>query len=183
MIITEERLSAADLNKFYNASDCTLSISNNEGFGLGTLESLMAGTPISVLMTGGLQFQIGDWYEGITDFTDQDQLTRIARSAYRGTSSKWYGEPIFPDVRSCVGSQPIPFIYDDRSSYDNIVNALLKIYHRTPAERHKLGLAGAEWARKTFGMEQMVSSWDEVLTRITKEKRVEHPERVRVASL
>jgi glycosyltransferase involved in cell wall biosynthesis len=183
LIISEERLPASDLNKFYNAADCTLSISNNEGFGLGTLESLMAGTPITVLMTGGLQFQIGDWWEGITDFTDQDKLERLARSSYKGSSSKWYGEPIFPDVRSCVGSQPIPFIYDDRSSYDSIVTALLKLFHRSPEEREKLGEAGAEWARKAFGMEQMISGWDEVITRVTKEKRREHPERIRVASL
>jgi glycosyltransferase involved in cell wall biosynthesis len=46
----------------YNCADCVINISNNEGFGLGTLEAIFAGTPIVVNMTGGLQFQIGDWW-------------------------------------------------------------------------------------------------------------------------
>ena len=39
--------------------DCTINISNNEGFGLSTAESLMAGTQIIVNVTGGLQDQCG----------------------------------------------------------------------------------------------------------------------------
>ena len=38
--------------------DCTISISEAEGFGIPTLESLSCGTPIIVTMTGGLQEQV-----------------------------------------------------------------------------------------------------------------------------
>ena len=37
----------------------TINKESNEGFGLGTCESLMAGTPITVNVTGGLQDQVG----------------------------------------------------------------------------------------------------------------------------
>ena len=37
----------------YNLADVTMNMASNEGFGLGTCESLMCGTPISVTVTGG----------------------------------------------------------------------------------------------------------------------------------
>ena len=42
----------------YNLSDVTINISDAEGFGLSTFESLMCETPIIVTMTGGLQEQV-----------------------------------------------------------------------------------------------------------------------------
>ena len=54
-----ERLDENDMNMLYNISDVTINIASNEGFGLGTAESLMAGTPIVVNVTGGLQDQCG----------------------------------------------------------------------------------------------------------------------------
>ena len=36
-----------------------MNLASNEGFGLGTCESLMSGTPIIVNVTGGLQDQCG----------------------------------------------------------------------------------------------------------------------------
>ena len=42
----------------YNMADCTINISDAEGFGLATLESLACETPIIVNMTGGLQEQV-----------------------------------------------------------------------------------------------------------------------------
>ena len=38
-------------------------MASNEGFGLGTCEALMCGTPISVNVTGGLQDQCGFRYK------------------------------------------------------------------------------------------------------------------------
>ena len=43
----------------YNSVDCTINISDAEGFGLATLESLSCGVPIIVNMTGGLQQHSG----------------------------------------------------------------------------------------------------------------------------
>ena len=43
----------------YNLADVTINIASNEGFGIGTLESMAAETPIIVNVTGGLQDQCG----------------------------------------------------------------------------------------------------------------------------
>lgn len=161
LIISDRRIPSEEMNMFYNIADCTINIANNEGFGLSTLESLMAGTPIVAHMTGGLQFQLGDWWEGVKDFSDQDKLTELAKSK-RGISN-WFGVPVFPASRSCTGSQQIPFIYDDRVNHDDVVKALVKTYELGRVGRKAIGKKASEWARKTFPIDTMISKWDGVL--------------------
>lgn len=166
LIISEQRVPTEDIVKFYNSCDVTINISNNEGFGLGTMESLLCGTPIIVHMTGGLQFQIGDWWEKVIDFTDQDKLYEIAKSLRKKKLGKWWGVPIFPSSRSCTGSQPIPFIYDDRVSHDDVVDALVKMYEMTRQERKALGLEAREWVQKVFPFQGMIDKWDAEFMRV-----------------
>lgn len=163
LIISEQRVTPEDMNMFYNCADVTLNIANNEGFGLGTLESLMCGTPIAIHMTGGLQFQIGDWWEGREDFTDQDEMTRTQKLLWQKKAGKWFGVPIFPAARSCTGSQPIPYIYDDRVSHEDVVKALKKLYEMGRPARKELGAQAREWALKTFPMDGMIEKFDEVI--------------------
>jgi glycosyltransferase involved in cell wall biosynthesis len=164
LIVSEARVSAEDMNMFYNAADVTINIANNEGFGLGTLESLMCGTPIIVHMTGGLQFQIGDWWEGREDFTDQDEMTKTQKLLWQKKAGKWFGVPVFPASRSCTGSQPIPYIYDDRVSHEDVVKALKKVYEMGRPARKELGLQGREWVLKNFNMDSMISSFDRIIS-------------------
>lgn len=166
LIISESRLSPEQMNMYYNVADCTINIASNEGFGLGTLESLFCGTPIIAHMTGGLQFQLGDWWKDIKDFSDQDELTDISKRAWsrRKTGGKWWGVPVFPASRSCTGSQQIPTIYDDKVAHEDVVSALRTIYSMSRRERKDLGLKAREWAIENFSMDKMISSWDRVFT-------------------
>ena len=59
IIFSDKKLENKQMNFLYNMSDVTMNIASNEGFGLGTCESLMSGTPIIVNVTGGLQDQCG----------------------------------------------------------------------------------------------------------------------------
>jgi glycosyltransferase involved in cell wall biosynthesis len=169
LIVSEQRVPPEMLNMFYNAADVTINIANNEGFGLGTLESMMCGTPIVLQMTGGLQFQIGDWWEELTDFTNQDKLTAIAKKKWEGGQGKWWGVPVFPASRSCTGSQPIPYIYDDRVSHDETVKALVKLYNMGRPARKAMGLQSREWVLKNFNMDDMISSFDQVFEKTLKD--------------
>lgn len=130
------------LAKLYNACDVTVNISDAEGFGLGTLESLACGTPIVVNKTGGLQEQITD-----------------------GEVS--FGVGIEPASRAVIGSQEIPFIYEDRINEDDFVDALLKIYEMGHEERRRLGQLGREHVLKNYSFADFESSWvsfmDEVI--------------------
>jgi glycosyltransferase involved in cell wall biosynthesis len=163
LIMSEQRVSPEDLNMFYNCADVTINIANNEGFGLGTLESLMCGTPIILQMTGGLQFQIGDWWEGRTDFTDQDEMLATAKKKWQRKEGNWFGVPVFPASRSCTGSQPIPYIFDDRVSYEETVAALVRLYEMGRPARKELGLRAREWVLKAFNWDALHSSWNEVI--------------------
>jgi hypothetical protein len=115
-------------------------------------------------MTGGLQFQTGDWWEEITDFSDQEYVESIAKSKWKKKMGLWTGVPVFPASRSCTGGQPIPFIYDDRVAHADVVDALVKMYNMTRDERKQQGRAAREWVKKAFPFDKMISDWDEVLS-------------------
>lgn len=172
LMLSSGRVSADDLNVMYNCADCTVNISNNEGFGVGTLESLSAGTPIVVNMTGGLQFQVGDWWHDVKDFSDQARLERIARS--RLNNHQWWGLPVFPATRNLVGSQQVPFIYDDRVDDFDVADAMKKLFTMGRKKRRALGLKAREWVHQNFSMDLMISSWKSIIERTIeshKEKR------------
>ncbi|SVE19720.1 uncharacterized protein METZ01_LOCUS472574, partial [marine metagenome] len=56
---SDKKLDPHQLNYLYNMADVTVNMASNEGFGLGTCEALMAGTPIILNVTGGMQDQCG----------------------------------------------------------------------------------------------------------------------------
>ena len=84
VLFSQEKVDPFRLSLMYNTADCTINISDAEGFGLATLESLACETPIIVNMTGGLQEQV----------TDGDE---------------WFGIGLEPTSKAVIGSQPIPY--------------------------------------------------------------------------
>lgn len=164
LIVSSERLEPAVLNWFYNVADVTINIADNEGFGLGTLESLYSGTPIVVNFTGGLQFQIGDWWDGRESFVDQDEMTAVAKKRWNSGKGNWWGAPVFPTSRALVGSQQVPFIYSDRVDNRQVSRELVKLAKMGRTKRKELGLRARTWVMEKFGLKQMVDGWDAALT-------------------
>lgn len=165
LIVSDHPVPVETMNMLYNVADVTVNIASNEGFGLSTLESIMAGTPIVAHMTGGLQFQLGDWWKDLGgDFSSQEKMTRLAQKNLAAGKGLWTGVPVFPAARNCVGSQSIPYIYDDRCATPDVVAALLKVHAMSPARRREMGARAAEFARENFSMASMIQSWDETLT-------------------
>jgi len=122
----------------YNMADCTINISDAEGFGLGTLESLSCETPIIVSMTGGLQEQVTNGEE-------------------------WFGIGIEPSSKSIIGSQQVPYIYEDRISKEDFKAALHKMYDMSKEDREELGRKGAEHVRKNYNFEDFENRWIELM--------------------
>lgn len=175
MIFSTDIVDSAQLNAYYNAADVTINIASNEGFGLTTLESIFAGTPIVANFTGGLQFQLGDWWKDVRDFSSQEDLTKIARKSWAAASARrargddganWWGAPVFPEVRNLVGSQATPYIYDDNVSNDQVAKAILGLYRLGRKRRREIGARGSEWVHREFGMNKMIQSWDNMLTNV-----------------
>jgi glycosyltransferase involved in cell wall biosynthesis len=139
---SNQRVPPEQMAIFYNVSDATVCLSNNEGFGLSSLESLMCGTPVISMRTGGLQ--------------DQNFIPE---------TGKEFGVSIFPKTKSLTGSQPIPYIYDCRATDEDILNAYLKMYNMSKDEMEKLRAECAEHAKTTFQLSDVVRLWDEAFMR------------------
>jgi len=145
VLFSQAKVPPEKLAMFYNIADCTVNISDAEGFGLATLESLSCATPIIVSLTGGLQEQVkhGD---------------------------KTFGIGIEPASKAIIGSQQIPWIYEDRLSGDDVVAALETMYSMSKEERLKLGLAGRQHVIDNYNFETFNKTWVDTLTQLHEEE-------------
>jgi glycosyltransferase involved in cell wall biosynthesis len=148
VIFSNEKLDNQQMNYIYNTVDVTINIASNEGFGLGTCESLMCGTPIVVNVTGGLQDQCGfkkedGSYLTVDDYTDEFQSNHRGRYKEHGD---WV-YPIFPSNISLQGSPPTPYIYDDRCNSEDAAEGLKYFYDMGEEERKECGEKGLEFVK------------------------------------
>jgi len=139
--LSRDKVSPKALAHLYNLADCTINISDAEGFGLATLESLACETPIIVTMTGGLQEQVTD-------------------------GENWFGYGIEPSSQSVIGSQQIPWIFEDRINGKEFVDTLEKFYNLSADERAELGKAGRAHVESNYSFEKYQTGWDELLTKV-----------------
>ena len=138
VLLSTVKVVPQDLASMYNMCDCTINISDAEGFGLATLESLSCGVPIIATMTGGLQDQvIGD--------------------------GKQFGIPLFPSSKAIIGSQQVPYIYEDRISKEHFLAALSKMYHMTPEARRSWGSDGRQHVLDNFNFKTFNESWVNIM--------------------
>ena len=146
-----ERVNQEQLNWIYNIVDCTINIAGNEGFGLTTAESIMAGTPAIINVTGGLQDQCGFKHKSTKKYVTSEEYKEIGSlHNYREWEDKLtHGEwvkPVWPRVQTMVGSIPTPYIIDDKVDVEEVADAIKFWYDKTPEQRTKAGLKG----RKEF---------------------------------
>jgi len=142
--LSTNKVDPVDLCLMYNAADFTINISDAEGFGLATLESLTCGTPIIVNMTGGLQEQVTD-------------------------GKNWFGWGIQPTSKSVIGSLQVPYIYEDRISQADFESCLTKALNITPKAYKKMSIQGRDHVAKNYSFAQFEQSWvklmDEIVAR------------------
>jgi len=141
LFISTKKVPPEQMALFYKLADCTINISDAEGFGLATLESLACGTPIIVNMTGGLQEQV----------TDGD---------------KYFGVGIEPSSKAIIGSGQVPWIYEDRINNGDFVDACVKIYEMSDEERKKLGKLGQKHVDKNYSFENFRKTWVETMLHV-----------------
>ena len=147
---SHRKLEPNQLNHLYNMVDVTINIASNEGFGLGTCESLITGTPIIVNITGGLQDQCGfklkgkhvtaEDYNEIKSFHDD----RKWKDNPDLTWGDWV-KPVWPSNRALVGSPQTPYIFDDRCRFDDAAQAIKDWYDVGPEKRQECGMAGNKY--------------------------------------
>ena len=92
-------------------------------------------------MTGGLQEQVTD-------------------------GKNWFGIGLEPVSKVIIGSQPIPWIYEDRLSGEQVVNAMLEMYNKTKDERLALGKAGRKHALANYNFLTMQERWVDIINNV-----------------
>jgi len=143
VIYSAKQTSPKELNFMYNIASVTINLASNEGFGLGTAESVMAGTPIIVNVTGGLQDQCG-FKDASGRYLTVDDYSEEWGSNHDG-KYKDHGEwafPVFPKVKTMQGSVPTPYIWDDIACYVEAADAIQKVYEMDYYDRKGAGFAG-----------------------------------------
>ena len=147
IIFSDKRRPVEELNLIYNIADCTINIANNEGFGLATAESVMAGTPIIINVTGGLQDQAGFTKDGALieadDYIELGSLHDWRQWEDKLDCGSW-ARPVWSRSRSLAGSVPTPYIWDDRVDLEEVAQAMLEMYETPKEEREANGLEGRE---------------------------------------
>lgn len=169
---TDNKFEQSVLNEFYNIVDCTINIASNEGFGLTTAESLMAGTPIIVNVTGGLQDQCG------FNYSEENYINFKTLHNKRVHGSTLHGEwvvPVWPSASNLNGSPLTPYIFDDRVNDEEVSNAIMEVYNWTKEERKNRGLKGREFAIQNLSSEvmcnKMIEGIDKTLENFQPRKR------------
>ena len=145
VMLSTQKVSPEQLAEIYNMVDCTINISDAEGFGLATLESLSCGTPIIATMTGGLQEQVTDGNEE-------------------------FGISLVPRSKSVIGSQQVPYIYEDRIDKAQFHSALSKIYKMGKQGRKDLGSLGRQHVMNNYNFYTLQNKWVEVIDKVLENK-------------
>jgi glycosyltransferase involved in cell wall biosynthesis len=140
VIFSKERIKFEEMNILHNISDVYMNISYAEGFGLGTLEAMQCGKPIIAAKTGGLTRQVVDHRDG---------------------SENGVALPI--TLKTLVGSQQVPYIYEDYASVESAAEAIYKIWSMSQEERDLLGQKVRSYALSQFNYQDTIDAWDKTL--------------------
>lgn len=135
-----DKLTFEQMNVLHNVTDTCINIAKNEGFGLSTMISMMIGKPIVALKTGGLTRQVVDHRDGSE-----------------------HGAAIEPCKRSVVGSQLVPYIFEDFCTEKQIADALMKVHDLTTEEKVTMKKKVMDYVDFEFNFDKMVKDWDETM--------------------
>ena len=142
VVFSTERVDFDKMNDLHNISDACINISYAEGFGLATLEAMQCGRPVIAAMTGGLTRQVVD---------------------HRDNSENGVALPI--EFKTCVGSQALPYIYEDYVSNETTAAAIEKLYRMSPDEREALGEKASAYVKSEFDYQSTIDMWHETMNK------------------
>ena len=138
VVFSRERVDFSQINVLHNIADAYIMISFAEGFGLPSLEAMQTGTPIIAVKTGGLTRQVVDHRDGSHN-----------------------GIALDVELQTMVGSQQVPYIYEDYVSVETISDAILEMHEYGPEKREKLGQKARQYALSEFSYDKTIDLWHE----------------------
>ena len=162
-LISTVKLPPNQLAALYSAADVTMGISDAEGFGLSTFESLSCETPIIVTMTGGLQ-------EQVTPLKSVSEKSTLKRNDSSDKITVYeHGIGLEPSSKAVIGSQEVPFIYEDRLCGADVSKAMMMMYDFGKEKRKELGAAGRQHVTENYNFEKFAKSWEQLMTKVHKD--------------
>jgi len=153
VVFSKERIEFDKLNLLYNISDFCINISFAEGFGLGTLEAMSAGVPIIACKTGGLTRQVVDHRDGSQN-----------------------GIALDIDCKTLVGSQMVPYIWEDYVSCESISKGIMELYKLPDDKKRELRKKVRDYATSEFAYQDTIDAWHDTALNLVKtwrEKRTD----------
>ena len=157
IVFSNQRLEFEKMNVLHNISDACINISYAEGFGLATLEAMNCSKPIIAVKTGGLTRQVVD---------------------HRDESEN--GVAVDVSCKSLVGSQSVPYIFEDYADVHEISEAIYKIYSMKKEDRKSLGRKAREYALSEFNFQKTIDEWDRTMEEAILKYRENPPKRWKV---
>jgi glycosyltransferase involved in cell wall biosynthesis len=136
VFFSKDRIEFDKMNVLYNISDVCINISYAEGFGLGTLEAMQAGTPIAAVKTGGLTRQVVDHHDG---------------------SENGVALPV--ECKTLVGSQMVPYIYEDYVTVETTAEGLYSLFKMSTDEKRMLREKVRKYALSEFSYQKTIDDW------------------------
>jgi hypothetical protein len=108
-------------------------------------------------MTGGLQ-------EQVTYMEKVSQEIMLKRNAKAKPVTEYeHGIGLEPSSKAIIGSQEVPFIYEDRLSSKQVSEALMIMYEYGAEKRSEIGKVGREHVMKNYNFENFIKQWEKVL--------------------
>jgi glycosyltransferase involved in cell wall biosynthesis len=115
---------------------------------------MQCGNPIIAAKTGGLTRQVVDHRDGSEN-----------------------GVAIDIAFQSLVGSQQVPFIYEDYCDVQSIADAIMKLYEMPKKERKLLGQKARAYVMSEFSHQHTIDRWHETLLDLVKSWKTQRPKR------
>jgi glycosyltransferase involved in cell wall biosynthesis len=158
ILFSRDKLQPSDLTMLYNSADTSISTSDAEGFGLFTFESLACETPIIVTMTGGLQEQVTQ----LDKISHEIMTTRNTDNCGKAVEYE-FGIGLEPASKAIIGSQQVPWIYEDRLNQEQVVDALMTMYDYGAEKRAELGSKGRQHVLDNYSFAQFQKQWVDLM--------------------
>jgi len=161
VLFSRDKIDTRDLAMLYNAADTCITVSDAEGFGLYTFESMACGTPIITTMTGGLQEQVTD-----IDEVSHEIIAKRNKKSKGDNIETERGIGLEPASKAIIGSQNVPYIYEDRVSGDQVVDALMQMYEYGKEKREDLGKNCRKYVLENYSFDLYIKRWEEIINEV-----------------
>ena len=142
VIFSNDRIEFDKMNVLHNISDACINISYAEGFGLATLEAMNCANPIIAAKTGGLTRQVVDHRDGSEN-----------------------GVALEIKCKTLVGSQSVPYIFEDYIDVNDAADAIHKLYKMPKDSLRSLGKKARDYALSEFSFQKTIDDWDTTMTK------------------